>query len=52
MVLTGTNVYALRVFEDLLDGIEPIEGARGRPRRRLEKLTPTKATTLGSVGKF
>jgi transposase len=38
MVLTGANVHDSRVFEDLLDGIELIKGARGRPRRRPEKL--------------
>jgi transposase len=38
MVLTGANVHDSRVFEDLLDGIESIKGARGRPRRRPEKL--------------
>jgi transposase len=38
MVLTEANVHDSRVFEDLLDGIDPIKGARGRPRRRPEKL--------------
>jgi transposase len=38
MVLTEANVHDSQVFEDLLDGIEPIKGARGRPRRRPEKL--------------
>jgi len=38
MLLTEANVHDSRVFEDLLDGIEPIKGARRGPRRRPEML--------------
>jgi transposase len=38
VLLTEANLHDSRVVEDLLDGIEPLKGARGRPRRRPEKL--------------
>jgi len=36
-------VHDWRVFEDLIDGIEPIKRPRGRPRKRPEKLHADKA---------
>jgi hypothetical protein len=38
VMLTAANVHDSRVFEDLIDGIEPIKRPRGRPRKRPEKL--------------
>jgi transposase len=32
--LTAANVHDARVFEDLIEAVEPIERPRGRPRRR------------------
>jgi transposase len=43
-MLTAANVHDSMVFEELLDGIEPIKGpGRGRPRRRPEKPHADKA---------
>jgi transposase len=41
--LTAANVHDSMVFEDLIDGIEPIKRPRGRPRKRPEKLHADKA---------
>jgi transposase len=39
VVLTAANVHDSKVFDELLDGIEPIKlPGRGRPRKRAEKL--------------
>lgn len=37
-MLTAANVHDSKIFEDLLDSVLPIKGARGRPRRRPDKL--------------
>jgi len=37
VMLTASNVHDSMVLEDLIDGIEPIKGPRGRPRKRPEK---------------
>lgn len=42
-MLTAANVHDSVVFEELVDGIEPIKGPRGRPRKRPEKLHADKA---------
>ncbi len=34
----GAQVHDSKVFEELVDGVEPVKGARGRPRKRPEKL--------------
>jgi hypothetical protein len=36
--LTTANVQDSTVYEELVDSIPPIEGNRGRPRKRLDKL--------------
>ena len=38
IVLTAANVHDLKVFEELLDAIEPIKHARGRPGNRPDKV--------------
>lgn len=38
VVLTGANVHDSKVFEELVDGVEPVKGPRGRPRKRPDKL--------------
>src|SRR5215210_4383250 len=43
VMLTAANVHDSMVFEDLIDGIEPIKRPRGRPRKRPEKLHADKA---------
>ena len=44
VVLTAANVHDSKVFEELLDAIEPIKRpGRGRPRKRPEKLYADKA---------
>ena len=37
-VLSAANVHDSRMLEETLDAVPPIAGARGRPRRRPEKL--------------
>jgi transposase len=37
-VLTGAEVHDSKIFEELVDGVEPVKGSRGRPRKRPEKL--------------
>lgn len=41
--LTAANVHDSMVFEELVDGIGPINLPRGRPRKRPEKLHADKA---------
>ena len=43
VMLTAANVNDSMVFEELVDGIEPIKRPRGRPRKRPEKLHADKA---------
>jgi transposase len=44
VMLTAANVHDSMVFEELVDGIEPIKRpGRGRPRKRPEKLHADKA---------
>ena len=39
MILTAANIHDSKVFEDLIDAVEPVKRpGRGRPRRRPEKL--------------
>ena len=38
VALTGANVHDSKVFEGLVDSVEPVKGEKGRPRRRPEKL--------------
>jgi transposase len=38
LVLTGAQVHDSKVFEELVDAVEPVGGPRGRPRKRPEKL--------------
>ena len=38
VVLTGANVHDSKVFEELIDSVNPVKGWRGRPRKRPEKL--------------
>jgi hypothetical protein len=37
-VLTGAQVQDSKIFEELVDGVEPVKGPRGRPMKRSEKL--------------
>lgn len=44
IMLTAANTHDSMVFEELVDGIEPIKGSgRGRPRKRPGKLHADKA---------
>jgi transposase len=38
VVLTAANAHDSTVFEKLIDSVAPIKGARGRPRKRPDKL--------------
>jgi len=38
VVLTGANVHDSRVFEELIEGVQPIRTPSGRPRRRPDKV--------------
>lgn len=37
-MLTAANVHDSTVFEEIIDSTAPIKGARGRPRKRPDKL--------------
>jgi Transposase DDE domain len=37
-VLTSAQVHDSKVFEELVDGVEPIKKPKGRPRKRPDKL--------------
>jgi transposase len=43
VVLTAANVHDSKVFEELVDAVEPIKCPLGRPRKRPEKLHADKA---------
>lgn len=43
MVLTGAQVHDSKVLEELVNAVEPVKGAKGRPRKRPEKLHADKA---------
>ncbi len=44
VVLTGANIHDSKVFEELVDAVEPVKRTgRGRPRKRPEKLHADKA---------
>jgi transposase len=38
VILTGANVHDSRVFEELIEGVEPIRTPSGLPRRRPDKI--------------
>ena len=38
MVLTGAQVHDSKVFEELVDAVEPVKGPSGWPRKRPTKL--------------
>jgi transposase len=38
VMLTGAQVHDSKVFEALVDGVEPVKSAKGRPRKRPNKL--------------
>jgi hypothetical protein len=42
-MISAPNVHDSMVFEELIDGIEPIKHPRGRPRKRPKKLHADKA---------
>jgi hypothetical protein len=49
-MLTAANTHDSMVFEELVDGIEPIKRPRGRPRKRPKKLHAyTRLTTTRSA---
>jgi hypothetical protein len=51
-MLSAANVHDSTVFEELIDGIEPIKRPRGRPRKRPKKLhAETKPTMTTSAKK-
>jgi transposase len=43
VIHSAANTHDCKVFEELVDAIEPIKGPRGRPRKRPEKLHADKA---------
>ncbi len=44
VILTAANIHDSKVFEELIDAVEPVKRpGRGRPRRRPEKLHADKA---------
>jgi hypothetical protein len=43
VMISAANVRDSTVFEELIDGIEPIKRPRGRPRKRPQELHADKA---------
>ena len=43
IALTAANVHNSKMFEKLIDGVEPIKRSKGRPRKRPKKLHADKA---------
>ena len=51
-VLTGAQVHDSKVFEDLVDTVEPVKGSRGRPRKRPTKLHADKGCDYPRCRRF
>jgi transposase len=51
-VLTGAQVHDSKIFEQLVDGVEPVKGPRGRPRKRPEKLHADKGYDFQRCRRF
>ena len=51
-VLTGAQVHDSKIFEELVDGVEPVKGPRGRPRKRPEKLHADKGYDYQSCRRY
>ena len=49
MVLSAADTHDSMVFEELVDGIEPIKGPRGRPRKISEAAARIKVNPRTSV---
>ena len=51
-VLTGAQVHDSKIFEELVDGVEPVKGPRERPRKRPEKLHADKGCDYQRCRRF
>jgi DDE family transposase len=51
VMLTGAQIHDSKVFEALVDGVEPVKGAKGRPRKRPDKLHADKGSTTRVAGR-
>jgi transposase len=51
-MLTSAQVHDSKVFEELVDGIEPVRGPKGRPRKRPQKLHADKGYDYPRCRKF
>lgn len=49
--ITGANVHDIKMLETMVDAIPPIQGLRGRPRKRPDKLHADKAYAAKAVRK-
>ena len=52
VLLTGAQVHDSKVFEELVDAVQPVKGPRGRPRKRPEKLHADKGYDYPRCRKF
>jgi hypothetical protein len=46
---SAANVHDSKLFEELVDSVEPVKGPRGRPRKRLDKLHADKGYDLPAL---
>lgn len=51
VMLTGAQLHDSKVFEALVDSVEPVKGVKGRPRKRLDKLHADKGSTTRVAGR-
>jgi hypothetical protein len=51
-VLTGAQVHDSKIFEELVDGVEPVKAQGDGPGSGPKSCTPTKATTTSTAGGF
>jgi transposase len=52
VVLTGVQVHDSKVFEEVVDGVEPVKGPKGRPRKHPDKLHADKAYDFPRCRRF
>jgi transposase len=52
VVLTGAQVHDSKVFEEVVDGVEPVKESKGRPRKHPDKFHADKAYDFPHCQRF